>query len=187
MAEIGRRALRVLTACAVLGLVAPAEAQAPAVGEYEVKAAFLYSFAKFIEWPPEAAPENQDVFVISILGEDPFGAALDQLLRDRTVGQRKVVVRRVPGGQEVGPSQIVFISDSESSRLPVLLKRFQGAPVLTVGEAEGFAERGGVVRLRTEKKRVRLEINVAAAERAHLKISSELLKLARIVGGGTGD
>jgi len=187
MAEIGRWLARFLTACAVLGVVGRAEGQGPAVGEYEVKAAFLYSFAKFIEWPPDAVPGNEDVFVITILGEDPFGAILDDVLRDKMVGARRVVVRRVPRGEDVGPSQIVFISDSESHRLPGLLKRFQGAAVLTVGETDHFAERGGVVGLRTEKNRVRLDINLAVAERARLKISSELLKLARIVAGGAAD
>lgn len=187
MAQVGRRALRLIGMCAVLCMVGRAEGQAPAVGEYEVKAAFLYSFAKFVEWPADPAPENADLFVISIVGEDPFGRILDDVLRDKVVGQRRVVVRRVPHGQEVGPSQIVFISDSEAQRLPGLLKRFQGVPVLTVGEAERFAERGGVVRLRTEKNRIRLDINLGVAERAHLKISSELLKLARIVNDGAAD
>jgi hypothetical protein len=187
MAKIGRWPLGLLAACAALGVVGRAEGQAPAVGEYEVKAAFLYSFAKFIEWPPDAAPADPDVFVISILGEDPFGTILDDILRGKMVGTRRVVVRRVPREQDVGPSHIVFISDSESQRLSGLLKRFQGAPVLTVGDADRFAERGGVVRLRMEKNRVRLDINLTAAERAHLKISSELLKLARIVDGGAAD
>ena len=187
MAELGRWSLKFLAACAVLGVLGRAEGQGRAVSEYEVKAAFLYSFAKFIEWPPDALPGNEDTFVITILGEDPFGGSLDDILRDKRVGDRRVVVRRVPRGQDVGPSQIVFISDSESQQLPGLLKRFQGAAVLTVGEADHFAERGGVVGLRTEKNRIRLDINLAVAERARLKISSELLKLARIVDGGTGD
>jgi hypothetical protein len=187
MAKVGRRPLRLVAACAVLAMVVGrAEGQAQAVGEYQVKAAFLYSFAKFVEWPADAAPEA-DLFVISIVGDDPFGRTLDDVLRDKMVGPRKVVVRRVPHGQEPGPSHIVFISESEAQRLPGLLKRLQGAPVLTVGEAEQFAERGGVVRLRTENNRVRLDINVGVAERAHLRISSELLKLARIVEDRAAD
>jgi uncharacterized protein DUF4154 len=184
MAKVGRWPLGLLAACAVLGAVRRLEGQTRVVSEYEVKAAFLYNFAKFIEWPTDPTAPGPDVFVISILGEDPFGTTLDDLLRGKMIGPRRVVVRRVPRGQDVGPSHIVFISDSESQRLPALLKHFEGVPVLTVSDADGFAEHGGVVRLRMERSRVRLDINLAAAERAHLKISSELLKLARIVEGG---
>jgi hypothetical protein len=187
MAEIGRWSLTLLTVGAVLGAAGRAQGQGPAVGEYQVKAAFLYSFAKFIEWPSDALPEDEQAFVITILGEDPFGATLDEMLRDKMVAKRRVVVRRASRAEDVGRSQILFISDSESQRLQSLLLRFQGTAILTVGEADQFAERGGVVRLRTEKNRVRLDINLGVAERARLKISSELLKLARIVDGGAAD
>jgi hypothetical protein len=102
------------------------------------------------------------------------------------VDSRKVVVRRARRAEDVESSQILFICDSEGDELLRVLKRVEGAAILTVGEMDRFAERGGVIRFRMDKSRVRLEINPSAAERARLKISSELLKLARIVGQGTG-
>ena len=184
MPELRRAALMLLAACAALASGNRADGQSRAVGEYDVKAAFLYNFAKFIEWPADAEQADPNAFVITILGKDPFGASLDEILRDRMVGRRTFVVRRTSRVEDCGPSQIVFISDSEAQHLAILLKRLHGTGVLTVGDSDRFAERGGVVGLRTEKDRIRLDINLELAERARLKISSELLKLARIVSAG---
>lgn len=172
-------------------LLLPAAAAAADAGpappaEYEVKAAFLYNFARFVEWPAGAGA-MEDSFVITILGEDPFGGVLDDMLDGKVVDGRRVVVHRTHRADEVRDSRILFISDSEQPHLPAILKRLEGAATLTVGEMDRFAERGGVIRFRTERSRVRLEINLAVAERARLKISSELLKLARIVGEEASD
>jgi hypothetical protein len=156
----------------------PGSTERPAA-EYEVKAAFLYNFAKFVAWP---AGSGGNEFVITILGEDPFGSALDEALAGKEVERRRVVVHRASRLEDLGRTQILFISDSERSRLPVVLKQVEGLGVLTVGEMDRFAEQGGVIHFRTEDRRVRLVVNTAAAERAGLRISSELLKLARIVG-----
>jgi hypothetical protein len=173
-------------AVAVLGLALGTvrlAAGAAGPGEYEVKAAFLYNFARFVEWP---APDGAGPFVVTVLGRDPFGSVLDDTLRGKTVDARRILVRRVSRSEDVGQSQILFICDSEKDRLPEILKSLESAPVLTVGEMSDFAERGGVIRFKVEQDRVRLEINVAAAERSRLRISSQLLKLARIVEPGTG-
>jgi hypothetical protein len=153
--------------------------------EYEVKAAFLYNFARFVEWPRDA-PGEDGAFVVTVLGRDPFGSVLDDTLRGKTIDGKRVVVRRALRSEDVGRSHILFISDSEKDRLPEILKGLDAAPVLTVGEMSQFAERGGVIRFKLDQERIRLEINVAAAERSRLKISSQLLKLARIVGPGMG-
>jgi uncharacterized protein DUF4154 len=153
-------------------------------GEYEVKAAFLYNFARFVEWPRAPGPDGE--FVVTVLGRDPFGSVLDDTLRGKTIDDKRIVVRRASRPEEVGQSRIVFICDSETERLPSILKSLEGTPVLTVGEMSEFAERGGVIRFKLDEGRIRLEINVAAAERSKLKISSQLLKLARIVGPGMG-
>ena len=173
------------------GCVAAARPGPAAIGpaatgpaEYEVKAAFLYNFARFVEWPE--APAGDGPFVITVLGRDPFGAALDDTLRGKTIGQRRIEIRRASRSEDLAGSRIGFISDSERDRLPAILKSLEASPVLTVGEMDEFAERGGVIRFRVEQDRVRLDINVAAAERARLRISSQLLKLARIVPPGTG-
>lgn len=157
---------------------APSSEAATTPTEYEVKAAYLYHFANFVAWPPRA----DDPFVITILGDDPFGAAIDETLAGKSVDGRRVVVRRTANPQDLGACQILFISDSERTHLVDILRRLDGVPTLTVGEMEHFAERGGAIRFHTEASRVRLEINVAVAARARLKISSELLKLAKIVG-----
>ena len=161
----------------------PAAAAGPS--EYEVKAAFLYNFARFVEWPLDAAGDDR-TFVVTVLGRDPFGSALDDTLRGKMIDDKRVVVRRALRSEDVGRSHIVFISDSESDRLPAILKSLEAAPVLTVGEMNQFAERGGVIRFKVDQERIRLEINVAAAQRSRLRISSQLLKLARIVSPGMG-
>jgi hypothetical protein len=153
-------------------------------GEYQVKAAFLYNFAKYVQWPAEAPAVQAGTFVITILGDDPFGPSLDETLRGKTIDRLKVVVRRAGSPEELRASQIVFISESQRGQLPEILKRLEGAPTLTVAEMDDFAERGGVIGFRMDGDRVRLDINPSAAARARLRISSELLKLARIVGAG---
>jgi len=162
---------------------APLESQDGAPSEYAVKAAFLYNFARYVEWPAEAKPESGP-FVITIVGQDPFDGVIDDALRGKSVAGRSVELRRVRRASEIAQSQIVFISSSEKSQLAQILEHLQGMPTLTVGEAENFAESGGIIRFRMERSRVRLDVNTGAAQRARLRISSELLKLARIVGDG---
>jgi len=164
------------------GSMLGAESDPVAVGEYHVKAAFLYNFAKYVQWPADAPTARAGTFVITILGNDPFGPSLDEILKGKMIDRLKVVVRRAGGPEDLGASHIVFISDSQRGQLPEILKRLEGTPTLTVAEMDHFAERGGVIRFRMDGDRVRLDINPGAAARARLKISSELLKLARIVG-----
>jgi hypothetical protein len=185
-----RATLSLRTAClAVLLLTFAGAHLQPATpagpSEYEVKAAFLYNFARFVEWPRDA-PGGDRTFVVTVLGRDPFGSALDDTLRGKKIDDKQVVVRRVARSEDVGRSHIVFISDSEKERLPAILKSLDAAPVLTVGDMNQFAERGGVIRFKVDQDRIRLEINVVAAQRSRLRISSQLLKLARIVEPGTG-
>jgi uncharacterized protein DUF4154 len=163
------------------GSLLGAEADERAAGEYQVKAAFLYNFAKYVQWPADAPVAQTGTFVITILGHDPFGPSLDETLKGKVIDGLKVVVRRAGSPEDLGASQIVFISDSERGQLPHILKRLEGTATLTVAEMDQFAERGGVIRFRMDGDRVRLDINPGAAARARLKISSELLKLARIV------
>jgi hypothetical protein len=177
------RAATLVLAAFAASRLQPAAAAGP--GEYEVKAAFLYNFARFVEWPDAARGEGP--FVVTVLGRDPFGSVLDETLRGKTIEERRIVVRRASRPEDAAGSRIVFISDSEEERLPVILKSLGSSPVLTVGEMSAFAEKGGVIRFRVEQDRIRLEINVAAAERSRLRISSQLLKLARIVEPVAGD
>lgn len=185
MAVNGPRLLAALLWAGV-GLVTPF-ATAVAFGQVtdvEVKAAFLYNFAKYTQWPTLGEPP--DTFEIAVLGVDPFGAVLDQIVRGKTVHDRPVVVRRIARPEELGQARILYVSDSEADLLPRILQQAEGAAVLTVGEMSRFATRGGVIQLRTESGRVRLDLNLEAAERARLRISSELAKIARIVGRRPG-
>ena len=144
--------------------------------EYEVKAAFIYNFAKFIEWPADAGAS----FNLCVLGEDPFGAALD-LINGKPVRDKNVAVKRIKSHQQLKTCQIVFISASEKEHLPQILDAVENLSVLTIGDTNGFTQQGVAINFYIEDEKVRFEINPKAAESADLKISSKLLKLGRIV------
>jgi hypothetical protein len=150
--------------------------QAPT--EYEVKAAFLLNFARFAEWPAE---KTSGPFVVAVLGEDPFGPALDRTFEGAGVGGRPWEVRRLSRVDDAGRSHILFVSRSEEGRLGAILAALRGTHVLTVSDIPDFAERGGMIGFRLEERRVRFDINPAPAAESKLRISSQLLKLARIV------
>jgi len=154
-----------------------------ALSEYQVKAAYLYYFSTYVDWPPESFSHTDEPLVIGVLGVDPFGAILDDTLRGKTINNRKLVVKRFQNFQDARDSHILFISSSERDRLPSILKALEGAAVLTVAEIDQFASRGGQIAFRMEDKKVRFDINVSAVERARLKISAQLMKLGRIVEG----
>jgi len=180
-AATGRRSGLVAILLAA-GLMAPAPiARAEAAPEYQVKAAYLYYFATFVDWPAQALARHGDDFVIGVLGEDPFGPLLEETLRGKTAHDRRFVVKRFTRVKDALESNILFVSTSEEERLPFILKTVEGAQILTIGETEGFAERGGQIGLRTEGGKVRFQVNVAAAEQAGLRISSQLLKLGTLV------
>jgi hypothetical protein len=148
--------------------------------EYPVKAAFLYHFLEFVEWPA-ASPLPPSRVTIGVLGRDPFGEVLDKAILKKVVAGRTLTVRRFTSIAALERCEILFISSSEMPRLAEILGRLKGAAVLTVGEADSFAQRGGMIGFVLEDDRVRLEINRAAAERAGLQISSKLLAVARLV------
>jgi hypothetical protein len=164
-----------LLASTLLPAAAPGASELAAPTEYQVKAAFLYNFAKFVEWP-DAQPRAP--FVIGVLGEDPFGPVLDQTVTGKTVMSRPFAVRRLADAADAPQVDILFIAASERARLPEVLGRLRGANVLTVGDSESFVDRGGMVGFRTAGNMVRFDINLREANRAGLKISSQLLRLA---------
>ncbi|MRR54629.1 MAG: YfiR family protein [Deltaproteobacteria bacterium] len=169
--------LLVLMLC--LSLATPRELHAGPVqaGEYQVKAAFLLNFAKFVEWP---AGHVKETFTIGILGRDPFDSALDSL-SGKTVRGKRVVVRRYQDPDESREADILFISASEKRELPRILKTIRGNSILTVGDSKDFGRSGVMINLLLLQKRVGFEINLAAAQRDGLQISSNLLKLAQEV------
>jgi hypothetical protein len=185
-AECRIRARRCATVVALLGLfaiplAAPAAQDSPS--EYQLKAAFVYNFAKFVDWPPNAYSGPQSPFAICILGDDPFGSLIDTALRGKTIADHPVVVRREKDAAAARRCQIVFISASEKRRLPEILEALKGANALIVGDFDGFATSGGAIELTLQDSHIRFAINPTAADSAGLRISSKLLALATIVHG----
>jgi uncharacterized protein DUF4154 len=153
--------------------------------EYEVKAAFIYNFARYIQWPKES--DINKPFVIGVIGKDPFGVVLDDSVRGQKVQGRPVAIKRFTKIDDVPDCDILFVSASENGHLYQILGALRQAPVLTIGEVDKFAELGGMINLTTEDKRIRFEVNVQAMERAGLKAGSQLLRLARIVTDARSD
>jgi len=177
------RAIR-LIAMLVAAIAFPAQlawSQSSGATGYEVKTAFLFNFAKFIDWPTSSFASPQAPFTICVLGQDPFGNNLDDTMRGKMIGDRAVAVRRLRDKAEGRRCQIVFVSSSESTHLVEIVGSLQGAPVLLVGETNGFATLGGTIEFTLQDKRVRLAINTDAVDRSGLKFSSKLLALAKIV------
>lgn len=173
-------ALRVLGLLAALGAGASAQASAPS-REYQVKAAFLFNFAQFVDWPSSAFVEDDAPLVICVLGADPFGSYLDELVRGELVNNRRLTVRRFHASEDVKGCQVLFVSRSESGNLDKALASGKEMDALTVSDVDGFAERGGIIQLTTEGGKIRLKINVLAAKASSLVISSKLLRSAEIV------
>jgi YfiR/HmsC-like len=161
--------------------VPSASAQRDEVGEYELKAAILFNLSKFVEWPPSAYADSQAPTVVCILGQDPFGDSLKALGQKQDASGRPVSIRRPKNGDESRDCHVLYISSSERKTLAQTLSRLKGSSVLTVGEMSQFAAQGGIVQFTLEDKQVHFQINLDAASRMTLKISSRLLVLARIV------
>ncbi len=171
-------------AAGVLLLVAVA-AHASTPTEYEVKAAYLYNFGKFVQWPDSAPAVRSGFFTICVLGQDPFGRALYRTVSGEAIGGRSVTVRRIAGPEKAAGCRIVFVSGSLDGDLAEVLRVLGAASVLTVSDMPDFLELGGMIRFVMSGNRVRFEINLAAARRAGLAVSSQLLKLALSVRADT--
>jgi len=172
---------RTLALAALLGAGPGLAAQGVRASEYQVKAVFLFNFAQFVEWPAEAFPAADTPLVICVLGTDPFGDALDQTVRDERLGGRPFQVRRYQTVDEIRACHILFISRSEGARPEAILAGLKQRAILTVSDADDFAQRGGMIRFVTDRNRIRLQLNLAAMEAAHLTISSKLLRVAEIM------
>ena len=182
---VTRRRPRRLAACAgaLLLAIAPGTAAGQhAPTEYQLKAVFLYSFTKYVRWPDERAGGRTTPLDLCILGEDPFGEALDAAVEGETVRGAPVSTRRIGSVAAVDGCHVLFVSDSETANLGEILASLDGRSILTVGESPRFAERGGIIGMIARTNRIGLAINVAAADRSGLTISSQLLKLGEIVG-----
>ena len=163
----------------VLLLVCPSLSQT-ASGEYQVKATFLFNFAKFIEWPSRSFKRPADPFTFCLAG-DPFSGELEKIIKGESLNGRPLIVRRLGSGDPVSGCHTVFVARSEAKRTPELINSAAGQSILTVGEEEDFIEHGGMIRLVESAGNVRFEINPEAAVRVGLRVSSRLLRLADIV------
>ncbi|HYK89496.1 MAG TPA: YfiR family protein [Acidobacteriota bacterium] len=156
-------------------------AQQAKPSEYQVKAAYLYNFGRFVKWPAGLAAGKGDSFPVCVLGRDPFGPILDRTLAGEALEGKPVVIRRILKSQDAADCRILFVSLTEENHLKEILAATDQAGVLTVSDIPGFSRRGGIIQFVAEGDRVRFEINLASAESAKLVMSSELLKVAAAV------
>ena len=176
----GGVAVFLLTCAMAMGNLADLRTQNPPPGEYEVKAAFLYNFAKFVEWP--GGPAGKTI-VIGILGSDPFGAVIDFTFEDKVIAGKRFEIRRFQRIDQLQVCHVLFISDSEQKNFGRILEAVRGMPVLTVSDARDFVSAGGVIELVLEDSKIRFDINLSEAKNSGLRISAQLLQLARKVDG----
>jgi hypothetical protein len=150
--------------------------------EYDVKAAYLYNFARFVEWPA-AAPHRQSeaTLDICVLGQDPFGTRLDAMMADATVRGRKLATRRLTSATAAAGCHVLFVSASERQEVTQILATLARADVLTVSDMPEFVRLGGMLQFVVQGNRVRFDVNLAACEAAGLRVSSDLLRVASSV------
>lgn len=154
--------------------------------EYRVKAAFLFHFAQLVDWPAEALGDEKNPLTLCTVGKDPFRGDLETMLQGKVIGARSLRVLHIKDGQEIQGCQVLFVSSSERAQIPLIIAGLKDGAVLTVGETEDFVGQGGMIGFCLEGNKIRFEINVEAAQRAKIKISSRLLLLAKSVVGNHG-
>ena len=164
-------------------LLRPLRANPHEVSEYQVKAAFLYNFVKFVEWPGAVSTSIYDPIVIGVLGTDPFGPVLDQTFAYKRVGGRRFELRRYRTVEELELCQVLFVSSALKRDWSKVLGAVGGTPVMTVSDGDGFVKSGGIIELLLENNKIRFDINLNEARVSKLKISAQLLQLARKVEG----
>jgi uncharacterized protein DUF4154 len=174
----------VLAVLAVLVGERLASAQTNPSSEYQVKAAFLFHFAQFVDWPEETFKDASSPLIYCTIGDDPFQGAWDASLRGKTLGTRAFRVQHFKQPQDIHGCQVLFIGAGEKKHLPAILAGVKGSSVLTVGESEHFVQEGGMIGFLVEENKIRFEINLETAQKAKLRISSRLLALAKTVIGG---
>jgi hypothetical protein len=180
---VHRRGLRAVVFC-LAGLVsfgARAVPQ-PDLPEYRVKAAFVSKFPQFVEWPPEVWRDRKDVQVC-VARPNPFGATLAELIAGETLNGRPLAVRELDHDDPIATCQVLVIGGPLTPAARSMLRRAVTLPLLTIGDRDGFLDQGGIIELQVVAGRLRFDINPAAADRVHLHLSSQLLRLARRVNG----
>jgi hypothetical protein len=172
-------AATLISICALLMEISALGRQTPSV-EAQVKAAFLFNFAQFIDWPSQALPDRAMPFTMCITG-DPFDGALDKTIEGEMLNGHPIAIRRINQTDNVRGCQLIYVGKAEAKRSLEFITAANGNPILTVGDSEDFINAGGMIRFTEVAHRVRFEINPDAAERVSLRVSSRLLRLADIV------
>mgnify|MGYP001607961648 FL=1 len=180
MSRAGAFVLALAACCTLLASSRPASAPAEN-DEYTVKAAFLYNFTKYVKWPADALEKEDTPIVVAVLGTDPFGKKLDDAFKGKLIGKHPLSIVRWKTIDELSACHLLFVPATEAERLGKIVDHYAKSHTLLVGEFEGFAEHKGCLNFYIEDKKVRFEANAAAAKRAELEISPQLLKLARLV------
>jgi hypothetical protein len=165
--------------CLLLATIVAAATYGQSVSEYQVKAAFLYNFVKFVEWPENSFTSSSTALTLCVLGQDELSAELERSVAGKSVLQRQISAIRLDSPVQARGCHVLFIGESQSHAIKRILREVQGVPVLTVGDIPGFLEQGGMIRFVFTDGRVGFEINNAAAQSEHVRISSKLLALAR--------
>jgi hypothetical protein len=166
-------------------LIAMGATARAATPESEIKAVFIFHFTQFVEWPPAAFMAADSPFVIGIIGADPIGPALADVVRGETVGRHPLVVRQLGEGDAGSGCHILYVSAKADASL--VLRRLQNAPVLTVGESDAFFRAGGIIQLYVDRRHVRLRVSLSEARSHSLVISAKLLRVADVTDGPTSD
>jgi hypothetical protein len=159
----------------------PGICQSGTAGEYQVKAAFMYHFATFVEWPSSTFTDTKGYLRICILGNDPFGKSLDATFRTKKIDNHKFEIHRNPSKAELSHCHLLYLTASQSTQLRSFRKQLSKANVLTVGENDTFIRQGGMIKFFIENQKIRFAINPDAINQTNLKVSSKLLRLAKII------
>jgi hypothetical protein len=162
------------------GNFTPVKAQSKPPLEYQVKAAFLFNFTRFIHWPPTAYAGSDAPFVIGIIGNDPFGNYLDDLVSDERTDGHRIIIRRYAEGQDLSGCHLLFIGTNDAGKLQACLALTAHQNILTVSDADNFIKLGGILRFYKEDNKVKMEIRLAGAKAAQLDISAKLLQIAKV-------
>jgi len=179
--------MRAITVAVLLGCGAAICGSGPALAAptpAQVEAVFLFNFSQFVDWPPQAFSAPDAPIVIGVLGEDPFGATLDEVVRGEVVKGRALIVRRFQSIEQLTDCQILFVGRTQRNHLAPTLAMLKGRSILTVSDLDGFARDGGMIRFVLMDNKIRLRVNLEAAKAAGLTLSSKLLRPAQIVSPG---
>ncbi len=156
-------------------------AETASLKEHELKAAFLYKFTKFIEWPTNTFRDTNAPFVVAVAGNSPCKAELEQIAKERKVNGRDLIIKTIKTPEGLKGAHVLFVSAGEDTRLKDWLAASRAAGILTIGESESFAREGGIINFSIEGERIRFDLNITEAEAAGLKISAQMQKLAKTV------